>query len=181
MDPIQITTITAFSVHALASQTTLAIPKKVAKENAKLTLIVQMISRVKTTAVRIHVLDRNVPIMHFAPQLITTPYALVPTNPLGILTTNALLSQQVRNKTKFAVIWKFLVLWWRSRFVGGWYTIKMDIWLLFFLPFKLSYSPCSSINKNYRIRSFYFLTCWFNDIFWVMAIECKICYLYSSP
>ena len=85
-------------MHALASQTTLAIPKKVAKENAKLTLIVQMISRVKTTAVRIHVLDRNVLIMHFAPQLITTPYALVPTNPLGTLTTNALLSQQVRNK-----------------------------------------------------------------------------------
>ena len=104
MDPIQITTITAFSVHALASQTTLAIPKKVAKENAKVTLTVQMISRVKTTAVRIHVLDRNVLIMHFAPQLITTPYALVPTNPLGTLTTNALLSQQVRNKTKFAVV-----------------------------------------------------------------------------
>ena len=53
VDPIQITTITAFSVHALANQTTSAIQKKVANENAKLTLTVRMIRLVLTIDVRI--------------------------------------------------------------------------------------------------------------------------------
>jgi len=53
VDPTQITTITAFSVHALANQTTSAILKKVANGNASLTLIVRMIRFVPTTVVKI--------------------------------------------------------------------------------------------------------------------------------
>ena len=89
MDPIQITTITGFSVHALANQTTLAIQKKVAKENAKLTLIVQMIKSAKISAARMLVYDQNVLIMHFALPPTIKQYALVLTNPLETLTKNA--------------------------------------------------------------------------------------------